>query len=953
MSSDGPDIEGAPSRFVVGIDLGTTNSAAAYVDTAEEPWRVRTLGVPQLVAAGQIEARDTLPSFHYEAAAGELGGGALALPWGAKGRNWFVGFFARDHGETAPGRLVSSAKSWLSHSGVDRTAELLPWHGAPDVERLSPVEASARYLLHMREAWNYRFAEHLLEEQDVVLTLPASFDEVARELTVKAAARAGLPRVVLIEEPQAAFYAWIDAHRETWETQVQPGQKILVCDVGGGTTDFTLIRVRRGTDGGNAGQKIQFHRVAVGEHLILGGDNLDLALAHHVEQRLAGDGKLAPRQWSVLVQSCRRVKETLLAASPPERMVLNVPGAGARLIGGSLQVELARDEVQDVLIEGFLPRVGLEDKPVARRSGFQEFGLPYAPDPAITRYLAAFLTIHRHVTLPGDEPPVAGTDPARPDIVLFNGGFFESPLLRRRLLEVLASWFRGGADPNWQPLVLENQRLDLAVARGAAYYGMVRRGQGVRISAGLARAYYIGVDASPAGPPSAVCLVPAGVEEGGTVDLPDRTFELLIRQPVEFSLFVSSTRLTDRAGDLVPLDREQMSPLPPIRTVLQAGRKGAAAERLRVNLHTRLTEIGTLEVWCGEVDSGRTWRLQFDVRSATETDIAGHAGAGETQGFLDEATLAACRTVLGETYGPEAAASRERAEGLVKALERASGMRRGEWPPSLLREMWQALIEQEPGRGKGPVHEARWLHLVGYCLRPGYGLAVDDWRVAQTWRLFQGKKVLHGGPMCRVEWLILWRRIAGGLAAGQQRAVADPLLATVRPTAAKKGARGGSDGLGTHELAEIWRLLASLELLSGSAKLELGDLLAARLGKEKAPAVAEAQVWALGRLGARVPLYGPLNVVVPVEAAETWLARLMSARDAGPLHLLAVMQLARRTHDRYRDIAEPLRRDVLDWLAVHSARAHFQELVRDGGRLAADEAGLIFGEGLPRGLRLA
>ncbi|HEY2147907.1 MAG TPA: Hsp70 family protein, partial [Pirellulales bacterium] len=310
-----------PSRYVVGIDLGTTNSAVAFVDTAAEPWRVETFGVPQLVAAGVVEARETLPSFHYQRAEGEFAAGALRLPWTSGDPEYAVGVFARDQGAVAPGRLIASAKSWLCHSGVDRLAELLPWQGAPDVDRLSPVEASGRYLAHIRAAWNHRFRDYPLESQEVVLTLPASFDEVARELTVKAAAAAGLPRVVLIEEPQAAIYQWINAHRENWEQLVKPGQKILICDIGGGTSDFTLINVDRDSQG-----KTQFHRVAVGEHLILGGDNLDLALAHHVEQKLAGDGKLEPRQWSVLVQLAWQVKETLLAADPPERLTLSLPG---------------------------------------------------------------------------------------------------------------------------------------------------------------------------------------------------------------------------------------------------------------------------------------------------------------------------------------------------------------------------------------------------------------------------------------------------------------------------------------------------------------------------------------------------------------------------------------------------------------------------------------------------
>ncbi len=658
--------ESVPSRYVVGFDLGTTNSAVMYVDTTEEPWQVRVFPVPQLVAAGQHEARETLPSFHYQPAPGEMPPAALKLPWDAAkapqkgtvpfsptsestksaaserklgpGTPWvpshIVGVFARDHGAVAPGRLVNSAKSWLSHSGVDRTATLLPWHGAADVEKLSPVEVSARYLAHVRAAWDHRFPRDLLAEQDFVLTLPASFDEVARELTVKAAALAGLPRVVLIEEPQAAFYAWIDHNRDRWDQLVKAGQKILICDIGGGTSDFTLIRVRRGEGG-----KVQFHRVAVGDHLILGGDNLDLALAHHLEQRLAGSREqgagskeqdhfapllatgesvvqLQPRHWAMLVQRSRQLKETLLGPDPPENLTVNLPWSGSRLIGGAKQIEVSRSEVHELLVEGFFPLAPLDARPSRRSSGFQEFGLPYAPDPAVTRYLAAFLTAHRHVAMDDVELP-AGQDPARPDIVLFNGGLFESPVLRQRMIDALKQMFGSG----WEPIVLDNERLDLAVARGAAYYGMVRRGLGVRIAAGLARTYYVGVEsgkwgvesgktesgkwevgsgksaveveAAPHLPldtshsalptshsslPTALCLVPAGVEPGQDVNLsgaPARgsRFDLLVSEPVEFPLYVSSTRLTDRPGELVSVDREQMTPLPPIRTVMRTRKK--------------------------------------------------------------------------------------------------------------------------------------------------------------------------------------------------------------------------------------------------------------------------------------------------------------------------------------------------------------------------------------------
>ncbi|MDW8037194.1 MAG: Hsp70 family protein [Thermoguttaceae bacterium] len=1049
-----------PARFVVGIDLGTTNSAVCYVDTQESDWQIRTFRVPQLVAPAQIEAREILPSFHYQPAPKEFPAGSLRMPWQSQDPEYVVGFFARDHGALVPGRLISSAKSWLCHSGVDRTAPLLPWQAAPDCPKISPIEASARYLRHIREAWDHQFPDHPLAQQDIVLTLPASFDEVARQLTVRAAAAAGLPKVVLLEEPQAAFYAWIYAHQQDWHLRVQPGQKILVCDIGGGTTDFTLIRVRLTKEG-----RIQFHRVAVGNHLILGGDNLDLALAHHVEQRLrrlpnpsAGhlpceaqsdqpsgrsasgvcasiglsassvigsnfspqklseseqkissrpsDSPLTARQWAILVSLCRQAKEVLLAENAPERYTLTIPGTGARLIGGAISVELTKQEVEEVLIEGFFPRVPLDARPATRRSGFQEFGLPYAPDPAVTRYLAAFLTTHRHAGMDEGEQ-TTDHDPARPDMVLFNGGVFYAPTIRRRITEVITDWFnppdsvdselklnlenrkftQNGAstqntsskqvasktkyppssespntsDPSpppsvrWQPIVLENDRLDLAVAQGAAYYGLVRRGQGVRIAAGLARTYYVGVEKTN-GPgtvqPTAICLIPAGVEPGQQISLTSHRFHLRLGEPVEFPLYFSSTRLTDRPGDLVPIDPEQLSSLPPIRTVLRTRKKGQTG-LIEVVLQGELTEIGTLELWCMEPEGEHRWRLEFDVRSATQTDLQPHHSGAEAEGFLDESVWQACRQTIQAVFGPQGQA---KPAGLVKQLAQCIGTGRDHWPASLLRRIWELLMDFEPGRRRSESHEARWLNLVGYALRPGYGLSVDDWRVAETWRRLQGK-LYHPSPACRAEWWVLWRRIAGGLSAGQQQALADPLLAPLRAvyrqlTTSKQPGKGADLPFSSHELAEIFRLLGSLERLPVALKLELGSILLELVGRKKWQHCRGAILWAIGRLGARQLTYGPLNTVVPAEKAAEWVDRLLKSPADDPNLPLALMQLARRTEDRYRDLPDKSRQAVLQWLADHQAPDHFLVLVRDGGDLHTEEEGLIFGESLPIGLRL-
>ena len=622
-------------RYIIGIDLGTTNSAVSFVDTSHKAYNVEDFPVIQITAPGEWAPMPLFPSFHYEAAESEFSQGALSLPWDIQERRTVTGIFARDHGAEIPSRLVVSAKSWLSHSGVDRTAPLLPWHAAADLEKISPVEATSRYLSHVRQAWNYTNPDYPLETQDLIITVPASFDEIARELTVQAAALAGLTNIVLLEEPQAAFYAWINHHAKNWQDKVSAGQKILICDIGGGTTDFSLIQVR-----GESNGSIRFHRIAVGDHLILGGDNLDLALAYYIEQKRLSGRRLTPRQFGALVRNCQRAKEILLGENPPEELVINIPGTGASLIGGSIQVKIDLKEASEILVEGFFPIVDLSEKPLTRQSGFQEFGLPYAPDPAVTKYLASFLTTHRRAASQFSKESEA--DPARPDIILFNGGVFTSVAIRKRILQMLQKWFVS-KENSYNPIIFENTSPELAVSRGASYFGLVRRGGGVRITAGLARSYYIGAQAEEG--MQALCLAPAGLQEGQSADLSGRIFDLLIRQPVEFPLYVSSRRTTDKPGELVPVDPLEMHALPPIRTVLRSGKK-MEADTVKVMLHVKLTEIGTLDLWCTETVGNRSWKLQFDVRSATRTNIEAHAGQGEEAGFIDYETLSLCRTQI-------------------------------------------------------------------------------------------------------------------------------------------------------------------------------------------------------------------------------------------------------------------------------------------------------------------
>ena len=588
---------GGKTQYVVGIDLGTTNCVVACADvTVAEP-RIELVPLPQVVQSKQVEARDSLPSFLYLAAPEEAG--TLDLPWGA-GRDFAVGVFARDRGAEVPARLVSSAKSWLCHAGVDRTAPILPWGADADTRRISPLDASAAYLRHVREAWDATRAATdagaRLAAQEVFLTVPASFDASARELTVRAAAEAGLEHVVLLEEPQAACYAWIAAAGDAWRRQVRVGDLLLVCDVGGGTTDLSLIAVTE-EDGALA-----LRRVAVGDHILLGGDNMDLALAYTLRERLSASGTtLDDWQLRGLVHACRGAKERLLGADPPAQVPLTVLGRSRRVIGGALKVDLSRDDAERILVDGFLPRVGADTRPArARRGGLQEMGLPYAADPRLTAHLAEFLARHREA--------------GRPSAILFNGGVFNAVAMRARVLAVVREWL--GTDVR----ELTGSHLDQAVARGAAYHGLARRGRGVRIRGGAARAYYLGVElampAVPGLPPpmKAVCVVPRGMEEGTEADLPGQEFGLCVGEPAEFRMLGSSTREGDALGTELERWNGELEELAPLVTTLPWAEHEGTIVPVRLRVH--LTEIGTLEVWCVARDGERRWKLEFGVRAA-------------------------------------------------------------------------------------------------------------------------------------------------------------------------------------------------------------------------------------------------------------------------------------------------------------------------------------------------
>ena len=591
--------------YVLGIDLGTTNSVLAYASLGAEKPKVQLLPIPQLVAPGVVESRTTLPSFLYLAAEHEGAASAFDLPW-RKGNNIVVGELARRQSAEQPERTVAGAKSWLAHSKVDRHQPILPWGAPGEVPKVSPVTASRRYLEHMVAAWENAFPNAPIAEQTVVLTVPASFDAAARELTREAALAAGLPAsLILLEEPQAAVYSWLTVTGDRWRRMLKVGETLLVCDVGGGTTDLTLVGVDQ------EGGELMLRRIAVGDNLLVGGDNMDLALAHFVAGKFAEKGvKLDPWQSVSLWHQCRAAKETLLTDGGPKKHPLSVLGRGSKLIGGTVKVEIEHDTASELLLEGFFPMCVVAERPARRqRSGFQELGLPFESDTAATRHLAAFLTAHGR-----DNQPI------RPTHVLFNGGVFRADAFRRRLMEVLSSWAA-----NSPPKILEGEHdLDHAVARGAAYYGWAKQHGGVRIRGGAARSYYVGIETSGLAIPGAprplkaLCVVPFGMEEGTSLDIPSGEFGLVVGEPATFRFFSSAVRKTDKAGEL--LDRwsdDELAETDSLEALLPKD-DTIEDEFVPVRFHTQITELGVFELWCQSTKSPHRWKLEFSVRKDAE-----------------------------------------------------------------------------------------------------------------------------------------------------------------------------------------------------------------------------------------------------------------------------------------------------------------------------------------------
>lgn len=955
-------------HYIVGIDLGTTHTVVAYapLKAAGKPVAgqgdIQLFDMAQTVAPGEVAALPLLPSVRYHAAAGELAAGALQLPWPAQAdavpTPVVIGQWARKLGAQVPGRLVASAKSWLSHAAVDRLAPILPWGAPDDVPKVSPVEASASYLRHVRAAWNQRFPASPLEQQDLVLTVPASFDEGARALTLRAAREAGLPTLRLLEEPQAAFYDWLLRHRSTLAETLAQTRRVLVCDVGGGTTDLSLIQVEE-VDG-----QPRLTRIGVGNHLMLGGDNMDLALAHLLEARLAAGASPAPplsaSRLAQLMDRCRVAKEQLLAADAPEQTTVTLLGGGSKLIGGSRSVTLTRQDVEQLIVDGFFPQVDADAQTLQARSGIVAFGLPYARDAAITRHVAEFLRQH---------------GPVLPDALLLNGGVFRADALVQRLTQTLNDW-RG------EPIrLLHNDNPDVAVARGAVAYALAQQGLAPRIGGGSARSYFLRLDdardAKDKSSARGICILPRGSEPGQEILLNGQRFALRVGQPVRFQLFSAvadaAGQAPARLGELVALNSHDFVQLPPIVMVLQAAPDAAATttsplatgrQDIPVQLATALTEVGTLEMHCVSQDDARQrWLLAFDLR---QSPAGGDSADGDTPEDRRQAgRVAEAISQIDRIFGTnKQQVSSKDVTQLRAQLERLLGDR-ATWTTPVLRQLFDALMLRARGRRRSAAHERAWFNLAGFSLRPGFGDALDGWRIEQLWRLFALGVQHVNDKQVGAEWWTQWRRVSGGLDVAQQLRLLDDFAFNLQISEMNDDESGAEvDDSAARPVSgspgDMLRLGASLERIPAAYKTEIGQWLLQRLQKSLARRGPQDStgddtiyLWALGRIGARQPFHGSPHDAVPADVAASWTTSLL-ALDWKRLEAaaFAAVNLARVTDDRARDLPLALREQVIARLQAIHAPSVWTDMVREN--VALDEAtqSRMLGESLPPGLKL-
>ncbi|MCP4671196.1 MAG: hsp70 family protein [Desulfobacula sp.] len=926
-------------QYVIGIDLGTTNCAVSYVDlallktdeafngkTIEKKSMVKAFNVPQLTGHGEFTRIPVLPSFLYIPGDYDISSKVLKHPW-KKDQDLFAGSFARDHGSKIPSRLVSSAKSWLCNPKADRKAKILPW-GSGGFEKVSPVTATSLYLKHIKDAWNHdvKDEDKFLENQFVVITVPASFNEEARQLTIDAVKAAGFGSdVTLLEEPLAAFYSWLINHENSWSNKVKPDDLILICDVGGGTTDFSLISLKESKG------SPRFERIAVGDHLILGGDNIDLALARKVESSFKATSKsradLTSDKWKTLCYQCREAKEKILDQGVPS-VRITIKGEGRSLIAGTLAADLTKKDVETILLDEFYPNVEPDtDCNIDNGRETTDFGLPLEKESAVTKHIIKFLENHRN-----EVKKTLFKEPL-PDFILFNGGTLKPDLVQRRIQKVIGKYFK--SKTSQLPEILENNIPELAVGIGASYYGLVKQGQGVKVGSGSPRSYYIGVIDKKEKLSKAVCLVERGLDEGSNIDLQKMEYEVRTNEPVSFDIYSSSFRSGDKAGEIIKID-DSLTFMPPIQTIIKFGKKGSQ-KIIPVTLKAQYSEMGTLSMYCNSLSSDHQWKLSFQLREmqkgfkVNETRIYDKLLIQKTCDLIEQAFT--------DTLNSNALL-----KSIVKQIEGIVEQKKISWPLSFLRTIADKLIELDKTRSHSPEHEAKWLNLTGFCIRPGFGDGFDEERIRKLWKIYLSGLIFEKTQQNRLEWWIFLRRIAAGLKAGQQRQFFQHVSSFLI-----KG-KNNSIKLSPQEQIELWMAMGNMERLLIKDKLVLAKALLPMLKSRK---IQDIGFWTLSRLGARELLYGSVDRVVPSQEVVKWINQIIKKTwsKSDPVYNM-VAQTSRKTGDRTRDIDAKDSAKIIEWLQERKVKQSIIRMISEKTDIALKEKNMQFGERLPMGLIL-
>ncbi|MBF0287146.1 MAG: Hsp70 family protein [SAR324 cluster bacterium] len=973
-------MESVSSRFLVGIDLGTSNSAVFYLDREDLEQEFHHFPISQWIERGQIHSRPTLPSYLYLLTDEEMKSNQFQLPWEAGSPAYIAGVWARLQQSQNPGRVINSVKSWLCYHQIDPHSKILPQSDIEGLPHYSPIDVTSFYISHIVAAWNAYFAQDepkdCLENQQVVLTVPASFDEAAREYTAHAIQQAGLQHFTLLEEPQAAFYSWISSNEYKLEEKEGDEHIAVVIDIGGGTTDFSLVRM--GNLAVDGSSQLSFERIAVGEHILLGGDNIDLTMATRMEHLLTGGNRqLPPRVWESVVAQCRRAKEVLLCGEN-DNYQITIAKAGSRMVGETQTLTVTLDMIKKIILDGFFPLVPWNTPSVqSRQHGLKQLGLPYAQDPAITRHLCTFLK--RYIA----EHPESVVFP---DQILFNGGTLSSVLLQARLQQQLEQWrlelLEQQVKVTNSPIqIMKTVDMQLAVARGAVAFHLARLGLGIRITGGSARSYYISLmihdpdqDCFEEG---WLCVLPQQATMETALPVSDVEFLLSINQPVQLRLLSSIHRPYDVPGQTFHFAEDEMENdfvlLPPVQTLIRVDKKMVTkkAREISVKLRVQLNEIGTLSLFCVDSQRQQEWKMEFLIR---QTHPAATSSAEHTNSLVDNVLPAGWENgerCIRQRYGKRSRTQPKedlRPFSLYKQLEQELEIPREEWSIFVLRKLWDLLYEGASYRVRSSYHESNWIKLAGFCLRPGFGYAKDEWRVRQLEELLREGPYFKKERAIEIEWWIMCRRIAGGLPAQVQQSLSefawDRLQESVRstkPPLSKKRAgkkKNTKPKLDFASLNELWRMAASLENIPAEAKIKFGEKLMSHIKSKK---FSGSDGWCLARFGMRAPLYGSPVHAIPQGVVEPWIKWLLTANHL-PFQAeipLILMRLGQSTGDRKRDIDSALQQDILEYMKKHEGTEYLQKMLLEPA--APVETTMqnqemndwLFGDALPVGLKIA